>query len=209
MGCCGCGCLALFLIGVLILVLTAATVYWTGNKVYKYTSAHPSEVLVVDAGDEVYRTALAKVSSFNAALDQNRTASLHLTADEINTLLARNETVKKLGLFSHFTLTGDTADVQTTFPLGPYLVGAWKDRHLNSEISFTPQFNSDSRTIHLALKSLVIGDHPLTSEELAQVESNSQTFINNRLQGNPYLRKIIARAKYIGIDQNEFVIEVP
>jgi len=89
LGCFGCGCVVLLLLGVLTVGLTGALAYVIHSRLMEITSDTPANIATFDGGDEMYATAKQKLADFNHDQQSHQPATLQLSADEINTLIAR------------------------------------------------------------------------------------------------------------------------
>jgi hypothetical protein len=90
LGCCGCGCFILGLLALLALALGAGSAYLTYNGAFKITSEVPATIPSYDGGDDVYNSTKQKMSGFNHDVQNQLAATIQLSADEINTMIAHD-----------------------------------------------------------------------------------------------------------------------
>jgi hypothetical protein len=207
LGCWGCGCIILAILAVLSLGLVGGVGYLFYRGALELTSPTAAIIPTFDGGDDVYNGAEQKITAFNQNVQQSQPASLHLSADEINTLLARNPGLA--GLNAHFfvTLTGDQADVQFSCPgkLTPFFF--LKDRYLNGDAAIGLNVDPDSRALHVAFHSFTLGPQSFPDSQLGLVEAELNPMITAKLRDDPMLKLIMDHARNIEIKNGEFVVE--
>ena len=161
LGCLGCGCLIVVLLVVLFLGLVGGGCYLAYTKVVGLTSTTASTVPSFNGSDDVYNAAQQKVSAFKHDVDNHQAATIQLSADEINTLFARdpNLTAQQAHLF--VTLVDDRAPVQGSIPTDAIAYGFVKGRYLNFDTTFGLGFNSDTKNVDLSLHQMRIGDQTM------------------------------------------------
>lgn len=207
MGCVGCGCAVLLVLLVLFVGLVAGLTYLVYTEIYSLTSPTASAVQTFDGGDDLYKTADDKVTAFDQALQQHQPASLHLSADEMNTLLARDPHLSELKIRLFITVTGDQAHAQISYPTNFLPLGLIKDRYFNGDCSLGLNFDPGAKTVHLFLHSLHIGSQSVPEDDLPLVQTEIDPILNAEFQKIPELQKIVAQARTITIRDGEFVIE--
>lgn len=134
-GCLGGGCiLALVICGLLVaaLVWGAVSTYY-GLKDMTATTAKP--VPVYEATPEEYAAVNTKVKAFQEAYDAGIDATLSVSADEINTLIARDPDWSALRNHVFVTINGQRIAAQMSVPLSS--IKAFEDRYYNGEVSMS------------------------------------------------------------------------
>lgn len=207
LGCLGCGCLVLAILAVLVLGLLGAFFYLGYSQLLALTSPVPLAVPSFDGGDEMYNSARQKVVAFDHDLHDHQAATLQLSGDEINTLIARDESFTKNKILLYVTLTDNEAGVQASVPIGHLLHGFLAGRYLNGTSSFGLDFDADAKTLNLALHNLQIGEKAMPPNMLPTIQTEINPALNQVLQNDPELKLLLEQAKSIEIQNNELMIE--
>jgi hypothetical protein len=208
LGCFGGGCLAVILVLLLLAALTGGIGYFTYKKGVSLTSTSPKTVQTFDGGDAVYQGAEQKLTTFNQAVQQDQPGALELTADEINTLIARAPDLAANGVHIFITLTGDKAHAQVSLPTSMLPAGILKDRYVNGEVDFTPAFDSADKSLTLILHSLQIGDETVPESELPMLQSQFiAPAINAACQGSPAIKEMLSRTTEISVHDGKLVVQ--
>jgi len=208
LGCFGCGCVILALLTALVLALVTSVGYVLYSKIVALTSLVPQAVPSFDGGDEMYNTARQKVVEFDQDLHDHQSATLQLSGDEINTLIARDPRFSKNKILLYVTLTSNAASVQTSVPTGLISYGMIPGRYLNGTTSFGLDFDSDARSLNLNLQALQIGEKEMPQDALPPLQGEINPAFNRILQSDPELKLLLEQAKSIEIQNNELVIEI-
>jgi hypothetical protein len=207
LGCLGCGCLVLALLVILFLALVAGAGYLGYTKAVSLTSTTPAAVPSFNGSDDVYNTAEQKVTAFGHDVQNHQAATVRLSADEINTLIAHNPDLIRQKAHLFVTLTNDQAQVQGSLPTGELSHGILKNRYLNFDTTFGLGFNSDTKSLDLALHHLQIGDQPTPPNLLPTMQAELTPLLNTQLQMYPGTKGLLQQAKSIEIKDGELVIE--
>jgi len=207
MGCLGCGCLILAVLAFLVLGLIGVVGYICYSQMAALTSTAPLAVPSFDGGDEMYNAAREKVVAFDHDLDAHQAATLQLSGDEINTLIARDPRYGKDKILLYVTLANNEAGVQTSIPTRLILHGILPKPYLNGTTSFGIDFNSDAKTLNLALHELQMGEKEMPKEELPAIQTEINLGLNWVVQSDAEGKLLLDQAKSIEIQNNELVIE--
>ena len=218
MGCCGCGCLILALLTILFLALVGGVCYFGYDKLIELTSMTPSTVQTFDGGADMYNTARAKLEAFTHDVKNHQAASIHLTADEINTFIAHNPDVTNNKIHLFVTMTNDQARLQASIPLSVFQFGVLNDRYLNGDMTFTLHFDEDTKSILITPTDLQIGKKALLGQNADSSSSFDSGFMqsftpafnqsfNKGLRKSPEARELLDQAKTIEVKDGELVIE--
>ncbi len=206
-GCLGCGCAVLVAI-VLLLAVLAFLFYRKFDAVAQtYTSSAPADIPTTDGGDAVYRATQAKLNTFTQALQQNRPATLRLSADEINTLIARDPGYAALHGKVHVSLEGDTAEIQSSLQLGQVEKIYLADRYFNSDATLGLGFIPATHSIVLDVRRLQLSGQPLPPSANQSLSQTLSTMVNQQLQLNSQAKTFLDRAQKIDVESGELVIE--
>jgi hypothetical protein len=194
-------------VGVLGLGLLGGSFYLLYHAAYNLTSPTAATIPTFDGGDDVYNGAEQKITDFNHNVQQNQPASLHLSADEINTLLARDAGISGLNIHVFVTITGDQAAVQFSCPVSATPLSVFKDRYLNGDGAIGLNFDPGIRAVHVTFHSFTLGSQAVPESELSFAESEFNPLINVQLQSDPNLKNVVDHARTIAITGGELVVE--
>ncbi|HEY0257796.1 MAG TPA: hypothetical protein VGC39_10165 [Candidatus Methylacidiphilales bacterium] len=208
MGCLGCGCLILLILALLIAGLIGGVGYVAYSKINSLTSASPTTIQSYDGGDDLYHGATQKLTDFNQAVQQHKAATLHLNADEINTLIARDPDFKNNNIQVFVTMTDDVAEIKLSSSLNALNFSMLKNRYLSGSIKTGLDFDPQNKVLNFLLKSFQIGNESLPQADLPIFQSYIDSAFNQALQKNSTGPNIINQAKSIEIKNSELVIEV-
>ncbi len=207
LGCWGIGCIVLALVALLFVVIIGSIIGVVYSKVMSITSPTPISVETFDGGDDLYQAAQQKLSDFNQSEKDNKPATLELTQDEINTLIARNPDLAREKIHLFVTLQDDTAKMQVSVPTDLVPGGLLKGRFLNCDVAFGIDFDGDDKSFHLKLKSLNFGNQEMSSDQLPLIEAQIDQRLNLMLQTNPDFKDAFAQVKSVEIKESKLVIE--
>jgi hypothetical protein len=217
LGCLGCGCLVLFLLVILFLGLVAGTSYFGYEKMVSLTSTTPAAVPTFDGGDELYASARQKLADFDHDVENHQAATIQLSADEINTLLARSPNVIKNNIHVFVTLTDNEGRIQASLPTDALSHGLLSDHYVNLDTSFEVHFDLQTKSANLTFHALQFGnkvlmDQNASNSSLSQSATIWYTSIfnqsfNHGIRQNPDGAALLDQAKSIEIQNGELVIE--
>jgi len=158
LGCLGCGCLVLVILGLLIAGLVGGVGFFAYQGILGLTSATPATIAAVTPSDDVYNAAQQKIAEFNQDVQNHQPSSLQLSADEINALIAHNPDTLKNNIQAVVTMTGTEGRVQGSLPTDKLSHGFIKGRYFNFDISFGVDFDSLTKTVNIVPHSLELGN---------------------------------------------------
>jgi len=207
MGCFGCGCLVLVILGLLLAALFAASAHFftvAGNTI---TSSTPTDVKDFDGGAALYQEASQKMASFENVSRQNQPATLELSADEINTLIARSPDLAANNISIFITMTGDQARLQATAPTSLLPFGLWKGRFINIDMTFNPSFDSSTKSLNLILHSVRIGNQDLPANSFSLYQEQFNPFLNTQLRRDPDLSHLLDHARSVEIRNGVLTVQ--
>ena len=207
-GCWGCGCAVLIVLAVLIVVLAILGYRAVNTFARGFTSTTPAAIPVTDAGDAVEQSAQQKIEDFTQAFEQVQPATLRLTGDEINTLIAREPDYAALRGKVHVTLQDDTAQIDSTLLLGTFEKFFMPDRYLNSVATVGVGFNPATHAIAFDLRQLQMNGQPSPSSANPVLDQDLNVFVNQQLQSNQLAKDFLARVQKIDIEDGQLVIEI-
>lgn len=141
-GCFGTGCLIVVLLLVLLGLVIGVGGYFLANKLRDdYTADHPEPVRIYPATDAQYAEVSARMKTFGEALRNKQRAALELTADDLNTLIAKDPDLAWLKGRAFCAIDKDLLNLAMSFPLeqipgvGGYLRGRWFNGRASGELT--------------------------------------------------------------------------
>jgi len=207
MGCLGCGCLVLVLLVILVVGLVAGGCYLGYEKMVGFTSTTPADVPSFNGSDDVYNAAEQKITAFEHDVQNHQAATIQLSGDEINTLIARDPEMIRQKVHLFVTLTNDLARMQGSVPTSVFAHGFLKDRYLNFDSTFGLGFNSDVKSVDIALHHLQVSDQAAPENLLPSAQVYIGALLNANLQQSPATKDLLQQAKSIEIKDGELTIE--
>jgi len=213
LGCLGCGCLVLALLVILFLAMVAGVGYLSYKGAVGLTSTTPASVPTFNGSDDLYRTAQQKLADLDHNVKNHQAGTVQLSADEINTLIARNPDAGKVNLHAFVTLTNNEARLQASLPTDALSHDILKGRYFNLDASFGVDFDPQVKSVNLILHALQFGN-----KVLIDPNSNNESFMrsftpafnqsfNNAIRNNPGGAAFLDEVKSIEIKDGELVIE--
>lgn len=202
LGCLGCGCLILILLIVLFFGGTGAIVLVAYKAVYSLTSDTAEVVGNGDKGPDVYQQTRDKITAYSNDIAQNKSSSLHLNTDEINTLIAESPELTNLRGGLYVIVEGDLVTLQMSLPIsgipGHFLEG----RYFNGTIIGNLTIEDGKISVHLS--QLEVAGKTYSGSDLDSIQNIDWDSI---LRGNPQVNSWLANVKSLKIENNEIVIE--
>jgi hypothetical protein len=217
LGCLGCGCLVLVLLVILFVGLVGGTGYLGYTKILALTTTTPAAIPSFDGGDDLYQNVLRKLADFDQDVKNHQAATIQLSADEINTLIARNPDALKSNIHAFVTLTDNEARLQASFPTDALSRGIITGRYFSADSSFEVHFDLTTKSVNLTFHALQMGDKVLMGSN-AENDRTTQTLrlqffaifnqaFNQQIRQNPDGAALLDQARSIEIQNGELVIE--
>jgi hypothetical protein len=207
MGCLGCGCLILGLLALLFIALVGGILYVGSSNLTSLTSATPTDVPSFDGGDDVYNATRQKIIDFQHDLKNSQAATLTLSADEINTLIAHSPDIAAAKVRVFVSMSGDQARVQFCAPTDALSGGMLKGRYLTGDVSFGLNFDPAAKTLDMKFQNLQFGNRTIPQNYLPVAEAEVNPALNQTLQKTDDGRNLVNNAKSIEIKDGQLVIE--
>ena len=217
LGCFGCGCLVLALLAILLAGLVGGIAYCIYSEAIAITSITPPVIPSFDGGDDVYQTTLRKLADFDHDVKNHLAATISLSADEINTLIARNPEAIKNNIHAFVTFTDNEARLQASLPTDALSHGLINGRYFSADSSFEVHFDQTTKSVNLTFHALQLGDKVLMGSN-AENDRPTQTLrlqffaifnqsFNQEIRQNPDGAALLDQARSIEIQNGELVIE--
>jgi len=223
LGCLGCGCLVLALLVILFVGLLGGIGYWIYAEGVALTSTTSPAIPTFNGSDDLYLATKQKLADFDHDVENHQAATIQLSADEINVLLARNPDVSKYNIHTHVTLTNNEARLQISLPTDALTHGIIKGRYFTLDTSFEVHFDPQTKSVNLTFHTIQVGNETVlggspdnSASSLSQgfmrgfqqsfTPSFNQSF-NADIRKNPDGAALLDQAKSIEIQDGQLVIE--
>jgi hypothetical protein len=207
LGCFGIGCVILVVVLLLLGALIAGGVYFGYSKIDTLTSTSPAISQNFDGGDNLNQTAQQKGSDFENALHTDQPATIEYSAEELNTLIARDPDFASNQIHLVITTTGDQARIQSSLPTNLIPFGLIKDRYVNIDAQFGLGFDAATKTLKIDLHALKFQSQSVPSDQLPALQAQLEPFINTQLQRSPEAKRVLDHAESIEIRDGKLVIQ--
>ena len=183
--------------------------YFGYKQLLAYSSDGPAAIPPYNGIDDIYTGAQKKIDAFNQAVGTGNSASLTLSADEINAMIAHDPDLAKAQARVLISLDGNEARLQGTVPTSsiPFLSQEMPGRFLNLDTTFAITFNDDTKSVGLDLHKAQLGDTPLAPNSLPTLGAELTPSLNTFLQKYPAAKNALQAAKTVAIKDGQFVIE--
>ncbi len=218
-GCFGCGCLIVIILVLLFAGLVGGLGYFGYKEVLTLTTTAPESIPTFTPTDAGESSTQQKITEFRKTTENHQSASLHLSSDEINTLISHDPEMAKRNIQTYVTMTGSEGRIQVSAPTDAMAQGLFPGRYINFDVTFELSFDEPAKSVILSPKELKIGDQtvlgPGSGNEKNDFRANltkaylplfNQSF-NQGLRKNPDVAKFLDNAKSIEIKDSELVIE--
>jgi hypothetical protein len=207
LGCLGCGCLIVALIIILILGLVAVGSYLSYTKALALTAPTSVSIPAFPNTDDFYIGVKQKLSDFDHDVQNHQAATIRLSSDEINAVLARDPYFDKHKIHIFVTFVNDVASVQGSVPCDELAHLLFTGRFVNFDSAFGLKLNTDTKNLDLTLYHLQIGGQSAPNSSLPFWQVYFTPLLNLELQANPETKNLLDQAKSIRIENGNLVIE--
>jgi hypothetical protein len=208
-GCILKGCLVLFIVAMLLGIIIGGAGWYAYNGMAPFLKQQPAPIRVYPATDAQYQAVLAKVAPFNQALETGTAATLELTAEDLDILIARDPAWAELRGKLYLAIANNNlvADVSTP---------ANEDANTDMQLYFNARLILGASIAEGELTAVIrrietLSGHPLSGvlARYATSPAFAQTFndsINRRIQDNSYLARYIAKLRTASIEHNHILV---
>jgi len=206
-GCWGIGCAIVLIVLLLLGGLCAGISWYLKSKVGTYISSAPATIQTFDGGDQMYRATQQKLADFGRSVQQNQPATLKLSADEINTLFARDPDLQASHVRAFVAMTGNQAHVEASLPGSLSPLPSLKDSYFNGTADLSPTYDPSNKSISLNLRTLTIGTNPVPTQELSTMETELQFFISMQMQQSPNVAAFLDHLQSAEVRDGKLVLQ--
>jgi len=219
-GCLGCGCIVLFLIAGLSVALIGAALYGGYETIIGMTTTTAPSLPVFNGTDDMYMSARQKLADFDHDVQNHQAATIQLSADELNALIARNPDAAKNNLHAFISMTDDEGRIQASAPTDIVSHGTMPGRYFTFDVTFEVHFDAPTKSLNVVPHSFQAGDKVLFGANADASDSStlspaSQTYLrtllnqtlNTAIRNNPDGAALLDEAKSIEIQNGQLVIQ--
>lgn len=165
LGCLGCGCLVLALLAILLLALAGGAGYLAYSEAKSLTAASPADIPAFTGSDDVFENARQKMTAFDHDVKGHQAATLHLSADEINAVIAHTPAFIQNHVHIFVTIANNEARMQISAPTDNLAHGIIKGRYINADTTFALHFDA-------ATKSIIFEPHTIKANDQTVMDAN-------------------------------------
>jgi hypothetical protein len=180
---------SIFAAGAVVLLAWIGWNYYLYKAFEVYASESAAKIPVFDGGDSMYKESLLKVAAFQKQLKAHAPGSLILSADEINTIIAR---LPNLGRFRgqiYVSMQGSQGLVQFSVPYQQLVKFFATKRYVNGGAYFTLAFDPTTYQLVTTFQGFKVNDtdlSPALRDELAaHFNSSLQQSLGTLLSTTP------------------------
>jgi hypothetical protein len=192
-GCLFWGCLTFIILIILIIGVLAYGFYTLREKM---TSTTPRAIPVKQVAPAEYEKVQNEISAFDKASKENRPAKLELTADDLNTLIAKNEDFKGKAFVK---IQGDQVILDVSIPLDE--IPTMKGRYFNGTIGVRPSIENEKASLKPV--SAEVDGKPVP--EWLMQGLREQDFLKNARDEK--FQEMVKKAKSLRVQDGKIVIE--
>lgn len=207
LGCFAKGCLTLLIVGGVLIGLGIFFTYQGYQKVRGYLADQPANIRVYPATDAEYQAVEQKLAPFLQGIETNRRATVELTGDELNTLVAREPGFSGLRGKAYFSLAQGYLTMDFSRSLG-------NDRrartyYLNGKV--TTAVNVDAGEVKVSPQSAKINGQAVPAWIMQAFNNRdfmkqSGGILDEEINRNPKLRDFLRHLRKAHVDGEKLVL---
>ena len=162
MGCFAKGCITLVVVIMLLGLLVGVLGWFTFRNFTTFLSPTPVAIRTYPATDAQYRDVVARYTEFIKALNEGRAATFALSADDLNTLIARDPEFKDVRGKMYMSIEKDEVIAEASFPIPedsrrPGRGGAARG-YFNGRMRFAASYSGGELTLFIRKIESMNGD---------------------------------------------------
>jgi hypothetical protein len=225
MGCFGCGCSILVILFLLLAGLVAGCGYLIVKTYQAVTSETAADIPAPPPDQNLVISTQRKLADFDHDVKNHQPATISLSAEELNAMIANNPDVIKNNVRVFLSLDGDKGRVQATAPTSALGHVVTDGRSLNIDSSFRIHFDTGTKNIIFEFNTLHMGKMTLIGAPAEDESTNggflqglargfSQSFgpsfnqsFNAGLKKNPDTEAFLNQTKTVEIQNGQLVIK--
>lgn len=206
MGCFGCGCLAVLILGFVCLAGVLGTGWYIYHKLAtnNIISDSPISVVVEQPTDAQYQTAETSLNRLKAASNERREETVAFTAADLNALLARNPDFREFEGHARVEIANSVMTISLSAPLD-VLWSSKKRRWFNGTIEFKGRYEDGE--FQVDIQSARGGEYEMPEYILSRMNSAiSDAIMDNADEFRRDLGFDLRRVKRMTIEGDKLII---
>lgn len=210
MGCFAKGCITLVVVGILLAGLVAFAGYQGYRSISAYLAERPANIRVYPATEEQYQAVLQKMAPFANALETNRRETLELTADDLNTLVARDPRASELKGRAAFAIAQDELSADVSMPVnGDAKRGKAATKFFNGHLGLGVSL--DQGEFAFQLNTVVVNGKPLPGWTMQVLQSKDfakgfNRSFNQAWQKDPKAQAVLNKLRSVRVAGDRLVL---
>ncbi len=207
LGCVAVGCVVLLIVGLLGAGLLGGFAYWGLNQVRGLTDDHPEPVPIMGATDAQAAEVAARLKAFAGAMDQKARATLTLSADDLNILVARDPRYRTARGRVFFAIRQDTLHTRVSIPLDG--IPGFKGRWFNGAAGLDVRFVDGELTlkpVSLEYRGKQVSQAMLRAFSTPEVTQQLNESLREQMRKDPEFEQTARQIESIDIKDNKLVI---
>ncbi len=214
LGCFAKGCLTVIIVAMLLGVMLGGAGWYLWRNITPFVSQTPETVRIFPATDAQYQAVQAKIAPFVQAANAGQAATLTLSADEFNTLVARDPAYAHLRGRLYLTIDHNELSADESLPINSASSGQ-QQVYFNGRIFFDASFaGGDFALVLRRLEPLNGGPSPsmvtwlISHPDFSRSFSRgfNESFHDALSKHNPAAEALIDRLHTIIVKDNQIVI---
>jgi len=161
----------------------------------------PIPVKEVKAGE--YESVRKEIGGFEKAVEEDRPAKLELSADDLNTMIAKDPGLKELSGSAFVTIEDGQVALDLSLPLDRFKVKVpgIEGRYLNGR--FIVEMSMEDGKVSIVPVSAVVKEKPLPGWVLREIQKN----VLDRMVGDPKFLEAAKKAKSLKVEGDKVIVE--
>ncbi|MGV3771479.1 MAG: hypothetical protein ACO1QB_01160 [Verrucomicrobiales bacterium] len=197
-GCLFYGCLTFSLIAIAVVVGT----YFGMRKVMRtYTAEKPVQLPQSNFSHSEYQTLVTRLENFYT--NRQEDATIELTADEINGLLAHTPDLKNIGQRFYFQIESNKVKAQVSFSLGDLGATQFKDRYINGVADINLKVTNGVVVAHAT--NFNINGNPMPDSLSAALQTQN---LAGDLNKDPKMQQTLAQVERLEVKDGKVILEL-
>ena len=213
MGCFAKGCLTVLVVCVLVVVMVGAVGWYVARGVMPFVSQRQATIKVLPATDAQYGAVRQKLAPFAQAVSTGHGATVALTADDINVLIARDPALADLRGKAYLSIAHNELSTESSFPFGDTTPGRPPPAYVNARVFFDASFaNGDFTFVVRRVEPLDGGPTPGLVEwlighkdALRNLSAALNENLHERINRDPAQAELLGRLQTVIVKDNEIV----
>ena len=213
LGCFAKGCLTVAVVGIVLAVLFGFIGWYVARGLEPFLSQQPVTIRVYPATEAQYQTLQAKIKAFVQTVNEGHHATLALTADELNILVARDPQYSSLRGKAYLAIANDQISAETNTLLNEHAPESQRV-YFHGRVVFDASFASGDFTVVLRRLEPINGgptpsmvvwalSQPGFSSNFSQGFNDS---FHDAIEKNPGSAAFLDRLRTIIVKDNQLVI---